>query len=159
MRHQDLRNRGVFYGTVATTLGLLWSFGPPVALADPADYYVGVGVRAGFNDDTAAVISAKATVADFGDFGLSGRSALLFGNETEFRLALTGEGEIAPNWSPFLGGGVAINTDGSGDVDPLITTGLDFQATEQIVIQVGGNLIFKSNDTDAEAIATVNYAF
>jgi hypothetical protein len=58
-----------------------------------------------------------------------------------------------------LGGGIAINTDGNGDTDPLLTTGLDVKVIKKVVIQVGSNFIFKSNDTDAEVTATVNYAF
>lgn len=154
-----MQNRGIFYSTTAIVFGVIFGLGAPVALADPPDYSVGVGIRAGLNDDTAAVINAKVTVADFGEISLSGRPAIFLGNETEFRLSLTGEGEIAPNLSPFFGGGVAINTDGSGDVNPLLTTGFDFQIAEHVAIQVGGNLIFKSSDTDAEAITTVNYTF
>jgi len=131
----------------------------PEAWADPVDNYVGVGVRGGLNDDVAAVLGAKVKIADFGELSLSGRPAIFIGNETEFRVALTGEGEVSPDFSPFFGGGLAINTDGSDDIDPLVAAGLDFRMTEQVVIQAGGNFIFKDGDTDAELTATVNYVF
>ncbi|WP_158535088.1 hypothetical protein [Acaryochloris thomasi] len=47
-------------------LSLTCGLGMPAALANSADYYVGAGARAGFNDDTAAVINAKLKIADFG---------------------------------------------------------------------------------------------
>ncbi len=131
---------------------------PKTALAEPADNYVGVGARGGFNDDLTAVVGAKIKVADFGEISLSGRPAILIGDETEYRIALTGEGEVSPDFSLFAGGGLAINTDGSDNINPLVTAGLDFEVAEQVVIQVGGNYIFKDGDTDAELIATVNYA-
>ncbi|MGF1602549.1 MAG: hypothetical protein ACFCU8_11105 [Thermosynechococcaceae cyanobacterium] len=147
-----------FFGTVTIIFGLALGFSAPVALADPPDNYVGGGIRAEFNDDTAAVIHAKVKVLDLGKFSLSGRPALVIGNAAELRLAATAEGDIAPRLSPYGGGGIAINKDGSGDVDPLLTGGLDITVIKQVVIQVGGNLIF-SNNTDAELTATVNYAF
>jgi hypothetical protein len=152
------RHRKGFYGTVATTVA---AFGlcAPAALADPADSYIGVGLRGGFNDETAAVIHAKLKVADFGEISLSSRPAVFLGNESEFRWALTGEGEIAPHLSPFLGGGLAINTDSSGAVDPMVSAGLDIQVAEHLVIEVGGNLIFEANDTDTELTTSVNYTF
>lgn len=155
-----MRHRAGFHGiTSAAIFGLALGLYEPSALADPADYFLGAGARAGFNDETAAVINAKVKVADFGEISLSGRPAIFLGSETEFRLALTGEGEIAPNCSPFVGGGLAVNTDGSGNVDPMLSAGVDFQLAKQVVMQVGGNFIFEANDTDTELIATVNYAF
>jgi hypothetical protein len=147
------------YGVIVTLLGLTVGLGSPAAQADPADHYVGAGLRAGLNDDTAAVVNAKVKVLDLGDISLSGRPALVIGNAAELRLAVTGEGDIVPRVSPYLGGGIAINTDGNGDTDPLLTTGLDVKVIKKVVIQVGSNFIFKSNDTDAEVTATVNYAF
>ena len=138
------------------SLGIVAS--PQAAWAEPADNYVGVGARGGFNDDLAAVVGAKIKVTDFGEFSLSGRPAILIGDEIEYRVALTGEGEVSPDFLIFAGGGLAINTDGSDDIDPLITAGLDYEVTERAIVQVGGNFIFKDGDTDAELITTVNYA-
>lgn len=153
-----MQNRVGIFGIVTTIFGLTLGFSAPAALADPPDNYVGGGVRAEFNDDTAAVIHAKVKVLDLGKFSLSGRPALIIGNSAELRLAATAEGDIAPRLSPYGGGGIAINKDGSGDVDPLLTAGLDIKVIKQLVVQVGGNLIF-TNGTDAEVMATVNYAF
>ncbi|MGB7416789.1 MAG: hypothetical protein WA902_21515 [Thermosynechococcaceae cyanobacterium] len=153
-----MQNRIGFFGTMTTLFSLTLGFSTPAALADPPNNYIGGGVRAEFNDDTAAVIHAKIKVLDLGKFSLSGRPALVIGNSAELRLAATGEADIAPRLSPYGGGGIAINKDGSGDVDPLLTAGLDVTVIKQVVLQVGGNLIF-SNGTDAELTATVNYAF
>lgn len=159
-----MKNQGGLYVTITTILGLTFSLTTPAALAEPADYYpadysVGAGIRAGFNDDVAAVMNAKVKITDLGTISLSGRPAVFFSDEVEFRLAITGEGDVASRWSPFFGGGIAINAEGTEKVDPLLTTGLDFQVAEDIGLQVGGNLIFKSNDTDVEMTATVNYTF
>jgi hypothetical protein len=131
----------------------------PEALAKPADNYMGIGVRGGLNDNTAVVINTKFKITDLGGVSLSGRPAIFFGKYTELRLALTGEGEIVPGWTPFFGVGVANNTDRNGQTNPMLAGGLDFQISERFVLQVGGNLIFQSNDTDKEFTATVNYSF
>jgi hypothetical protein len=159
MHNLTTSHRRRFYGTLITLCSLNLAIGAPEALAKPVDNYIGGGVRAGLNDDTTALINAKVKITDLGDVTLSGRPAVLFGDETEFRLAITGEGEIAPDFFPFFGGGVALNTDGTGDTRPLVTAGLDFKVSERFVLQFGGNVIFKSNDTDAELTATVNYSF
>jgi hypothetical protein len=158
-----MRYRKGFYGSAAMEgfAIALFAFGlcAPAALADPADYYIGAGVRGGFNDETAAVIHAKLKVADFGDISLSSRPAVFIGSESEFRLALTGEGEIAPNVSPFLGGGLAINTDHNGAVDPMLSAGIDIQVADHLVIGVSGNFILEAHDIDTELTTTLNYVF
>ncbi len=145
--------------TIITLCSLIFGVGLPEALAKPADNYIGVGIRGGLGDDTDAIINAKFKITDFGGVSLSGRPAIFLGDYTEFRFFLTGEREIAPGWSPFLGGGVATNTDRSGEINPTLTAGLDIQVSERFVLQVGGNIIFQSNDTDKELTATVNYLF
>jgi hypothetical protein len=148
-----------FNVTIITLCSFTFGIGVPEVLAKPADNYVGVGVRGGFGDDTDAIVNAKFKITDFGGVSLSGRPAVFLGDYTEFRLSLTGEREIAPGWAPFLGGGLATNTDKSGEVNPMLTAGLDVQVSDRFVLQVGGNLIFQSNDTDKELTATVNYLF
>jgi hypothetical protein len=130
------------------------------AIAAPAANYIGGGVRTGFQDDTLFIINGKFKATDLGNnLSLSGRPTVMFGDEVELRLAVTGEGEVARNLSPFFGGGVSINTDGSGKAFPLLNAGVDYRLADQLVIQVGGNLLFKSGDTDTELTASLGYAF
>ena len=142
------------------------------ASAQIPDYYVGAGVRAFFNDDTTFIIDSKVKVLEFGgssrgrtptSFGsqytASVRPALYLGNETEYRLPITFETELGDSFYPFLGGGIAYNVDGFEDIDPMITAGLDFRVSQQVILNVEGNFIFQNNDTDAELTASINYEF
>lgn len=145
-------------------LGLVVAIGSlsmtPDAIAAPAANYIGGGVRTGFQDDTLFILNGKFKATDLGPgLSLSGRPTVMFGDEVELRLAVTGEGEVAKNLSPFFGGGLSINTDGGGKVYPLLNAGLDYRLADQLVLQVGGNLLFKSGDTDTELTASLDYAF
>jgi hypothetical protein len=157
-RERTMRIRGGLHTTIIT-LCITFAIGVPQVWAKPADNYLGVGVRGGLNDDAVGVINAKFKIIDLGGVSLSGRPAVFWGDYTELRLALTSEKEIVPGWSPFLGGGLATNTNRSGEVNFMLTTGLDFQINERLVLQGSGNYIFKSNDTDAELTITLNYLF
>lgn len=145
--------------SLATLSSLAISLTATQVMAVPVANHIGGGIRAGFRDDTAFILNGKVKLTDLGDVSLSGRPTVLFGDEVELRLAITGEGELAPNLSPFIGGGIAVNTDGTGDSDPLLAFGAEYQIDRQLVIQVGGNILFKSNDTDTEFTVTANYAF
>lgn len=143
-----------------TLLGLGCMFMPAgAALAEPPDYYVGAGIRAGLNDSVAAVIDSKALISDFGELSLSARPSLLVGDNLELRLPISIEGEVYEGIYPFAGGGVAYNQDGNSGFDPMITGGVDVEITRQIYFGATGNAIFRSGDTDFELIGTINYAF
>ena len=138
---------------------LTFGIGVPEVLAKPIDSYIGVGARAPLQDDPALIINAKLKIADLGGVGWSGRPAIFLGKYTESRFALTGEKEVSPGWTPFFGIGVATNADGSGEVNPMLSGGLDVQIGERFVLNVGGNFIFQSDDRERELTATVNYMF
>jgi hypothetical protein len=148
--------RSVFCAAVVAIVSL----SSTAAIAAPAANYIGGGVRTGLQDDTLFILNGKFKAADLGNIvSLSGRPTVMFGDEVELRLAVTGEGEVAKNLSPFFGGGLSINTDGGGKVYPLLNAGVDYRLADQLVIQVGGNLLFKSGDTDTELTASLGYAF
>ncbi|MCS6812103.1 MAG: hypothetical protein NZ772_00790 [Cyanobacteria bacterium] len=132
-----------------------------VALADMPAYYVGAGVRTGFNDPTSAVINAKVQITRFDGVGLSVRPAVFLGNVTEVRVPLTAETKLTDGIYPFLGAGVAVNTDGLNKTDPMITGGLDLGLSKNVVVKTELNLIFQTgiNDTDLEFVSTLNYSF
>ncbi|PZV01232.1 MAG: hypothetical protein DCF32_16530 [Leptolyngbya sp.] len=124
------------------------------------DYYVGAGVRAGFNDDTSFVIDSKAKVAELGDrTTLSVRPSLVFDNSTELRLPISVDYALGQALYPYAGAGVAYNADGRSAIDPMITAGLDWGITRSVVIDINGSVLFKPGDTDTEITATVNHAF
>ena len=136
------------------------------AVASPAqaqqvpDYYVGAGVRAGFNDSTSFVIDSKAKVTELGDrTTLSVRPSLVFDNSTELRLPISVDYALDQALYPYAGAGVAYNADGRSAIDPMITAGLDWGITRSVVIDFNASMLFKPGDTDAEITATVNYAF
>ncbi|MBD1916369.1 MULTISPECIES: hypothetical protein [Cyanophyceae] len=124
------------------------------------NYYVGAGVRAGFNDDTSFVIDSKAKVTELGDrTTLSVRPSLVFDNSTELRLPISVDYALDQALYPYAGAGVAYNADGRSGIDPMITAGLDWGITRSVVIDFNASMLFKPGDTDAEITATVNYAF
>lgn len=129
------------------------------ALADPPAYYVGAGVRGGFNDDFAGVISSKAEFLELGEMSLSARPAIIIGDDFELRLPLSVEGEVYDGIYPYAGAGIAYNQDGNSDIDPMITGGVDFAVAERLYVGATANAIFRTGDTDFELIGTLNYAF
>ncbi|MGB3309277.1 MAG: hypothetical protein WBG32_22105 [Nodosilinea sp.] len=137
------------------------------AIAAPAapaqqvpDYYVGAGIRAGFNDSTSFVLDSKAKITDLGArTSVSARPSLVFDNGTELRLPISVDYTLDQGLYPYAGAGVAYNADGRSAVDPMITAGLDWGITRSVVIDLNGSVLFKPGDTDTEITATVNYAF
>jgi hypothetical protein len=134
------------------------STGAALAQTAPTNY-VGVGIRAGLNDDTAAVINSKVQVTELGDFTVSVRPALYIGSDVEGRLPITLETSLDSYLFPYVGGGLAYNTDGLSTVDPMVTAGLDVGLGGSWVVDVKLNVIFQPGDTDTELVGAVNYRF
>lgn len=135
---------------------LLLGIAAPAAVAGPLEgYSVGTGVRAGFNDDTSFAIGAKLPITQFkvqgNGLGLSVRPDLIFGDELEVRAAATVEAS-ALKLSPYGGGGLAYNTDNTGDISPMLSAGLEYDLQRNAAIRLGGNYIFQDGDTDTELL-------
>ncbi len=137
------------------------SLAPSAARAEPPVHYLGVGARGGLNDSAAAVINAKLKITEQDNPSVSIRPAVLLGDEIEVRLPLTVETSLSEQIFPFLGAGVAYNTDGLNAVDPMVTGGTDVRLLDNLILELEGNLIFQvdADDLDAEFIGTVNYEF
>jgi hypothetical protein len=133
----------------------------PAALAQqPPDYYVGAGIRAGFNDDTAFVIDSKAKLTDLGNAAtLSVRPAVVFDSGTELRLPLSIDFAASQSLYPYVGAGVAYNADGGSRIDPMITGGVDWSVGQNLVLDLNLSMLFKPGNADTEFTATLNYAF
>lgn len=128
------------------------------ASAGPSNrHYVGAGVRIG--DGTGLAINAKFQVKELSDrWSLSLRPTLILDNATEMRAAFTAEAAFG-RMSPYFGGGLAYNVDGKGQVDPMLSGGMDVSLHRNFVVRVGGNYIFQDGETEAEMLITGNYAF
>ncbi|PZO45428.1 MAG: hypothetical protein DCF21_00065 [Leptolyngbya sp.] len=141
-------------------LGATVGVAPKAQAQQPPDYYIGAGVRAGFNDPTSFVIDSKAKFLEIGSAAtLSARPSVLFGNDTELRLPISVDIGISDGFYPYAGAGVAYNAEGSSRVDPLITGGIDIGVARNLVVDVNLNVLFKPGNTDTELTATINYAF
>jgi hypothetical protein len=132
------------------------------ALQVPA-YYVGAGFRGGKGDATAAVIDSKIKLMNLGDFTASTRPALLMGGyDTEWRLPFTVEGQKNERGFAWFGGaGLAYNMDDLGEVDGMLTGGIDKAMNRRLVVNLTINFIWQSDisDDDTEFLATLNYGF
>ncbi|MEO0539689.1 MAG: hypothetical protein AAFZ80_02365 [Cyanobacteria bacterium P01_A01_bin.105] len=155
------------FGSILGTAG--------AASAQMPEHYVGLGVRALFNDDTTAILDSKVKVFNFGgrgrsrtpvrgdvlgnEYSASVRPALYLGSETEYRIPVTFETSASERIYPFIGGGFAYNTDGTEEFNPMLTAGADFRLGGQLILNVEGNFIFQTGDTDSELTASINYEF
>ena len=128
----------------------------PAAIAGPLEgYSIGAGVRTGFNDGTSFAVGAKLPITQFkiqgNGLSLSARPDLIFGDEVEVRTAITVDA-AALKLSPYGGAGLAYNTDNTGDISPMLSTGLEYDLQRNAAIRLGGNYIFQDGDTDAELL-------
>lgn len=128
----------------------------PAAIAGPLDgYNIGAGVRTGFNDGTSLAIGGKIPITRFEIYdvglGVSARPDLIFGDETEFRAAVTIDAS-ASKVNPYGGVGLAYNTDNTGDTSPMFSAGLEIDLQQSFGVRLGGNYIFQDGDTDAELL-------
>jgi hypothetical protein len=149
---------GLLGGAMVGALGPVGAALADQSASKPPAYYVGAGVRTGFNDNTLAVLDSKVKLTDLGDVTLSTRPALLLGDDVEIRVPLTVEGAAARGLYPFGGAGIAYNIDGRSKVDPILTGGLDIGIAQRLILNLELNVIFKSADTDTEFAATLNYS-
>jgi hypothetical protein len=154
-----MSSRNSFKVIIVTLCSLSFGICVPEVFAKPIDNYIGVGARLPLQDDLSLILNAKLKIADLGGVSFSGRPAIFLGEFTESRFSLTGEKEIIPGWTPFFGVGVATNTDRSGETNLMLSGGVDVQVSEKLVLNVGGNWIFQSDDSDREINVTMNYLF
>ncbi|MFN9546483.1 MAG: hypothetical protein ACK6AD_05355 [Cyanobacteriota bacterium] len=136
---------------------------------------VGGGVRAGVytGDPTNAVLTTRFGYKLDNNFSLSLRPTNIFSNNnndnnnnnflsnSEFRLPLTLDLFHGFLLAPYIGGGVATNTDGLGYTDGMFTGGLDINITKYLTIGLNVNYIYQANidDTDWEALGMLYLRF
>ncbi|MEM9817863.1 MAG: hypothetical protein AAF827_15870 [Cyanobacteria bacterium P01_D01_bin.6] len=128
----------------------------------PPRSYIGIGGNIGLSGDDSAIgeggfaIVNRTRIIDY----LSVRSSTIFGDETTSAIALTGEvpltnanGRITA--IPFIGGGVSIH----GEVDPLISAGVDVPIGRSFTATTRVNVGFGDNETDVGLILGIGYNF
>lgn len=144
----------------ATVVGLLAIATPALALPGDNEIgnYVGLGVRSGLNDPFAAVIDSKLEIFKLDQNTVSVRPAIYIGDDFEGRFPISYDLILDEQFLFFGGGGFAYNFDDS-DFDPMLTAGVDMPLSERLILNVEGNLIIKSNDTDAEIAGSINWRF
>lgn len=138
---------------------------------------VGAGVRAGVytGDPTNALLTTRFGYKLDNNFSLSLRPTTIFSdysnnnnnnnnnffNNSELRLPLTLDLFHSTLFSPYIGGGVATNTDGLGYTDGMFTGGLDINITKYLTVGLNVNYIYQTNidDTDWEALGMLYLRF
>lgn len=83
----------------------------------------------------------------FGNVDRQGRS----NNEGAFQMPVTLD--FAPGFllSPYLGGGIATNTDSTGKTNGMISGGVDLSINKHIKIDLGINYIFQQDSVDSNS--------
>lgn len=118
---------------------------------------LGGGVRIGTGEPTYPMVYARLghrldpTVSlslrpryIFGNSDLQGRS----NNEGSFEIPLTLDIKANSWLSPYLGGGIATNTDSTGQTNGMISLGTDISISRNLVLDIGVNYIFQSSTVD-----------
>lgn len=141
---------------------LLFGFGGGLRFGDS------FGVNPG--EPSSGVLTARIGYKLSRDFSLSLRPSLIFGNvdrfgipnnQSAFQMPLTLDLFRRSFISPYLGGGIATNTDSSGATNPMLSGGVDIRLFENLVLGLNVNYIFQSefNDTDWEAMSLLYLRF
>jgi hypothetical protein len=139
---------------------------------NPGIFGIGGGVGWGgqTGENTSGVLTGRLGYKLSEAFALSLRPSYIWGNrdmngdynnEGSFQLPLTVD--LFPDFvvSPYLGVGLATNTDSTGATDGMITGGLDINVLEHLTIGLNLNYVIQSavNDTDWEAMTLIYLKF
>jgi hypothetical protein len=135
---------------------------------------VGGGIRAGVytGDQTNALLTTRFGYKLDDNFSISLRPTNIFSsydnnnnndffNNNEFRVPVTFDLFHSALISPYIGGGIATNTDGLGYTDGMFTGGLDINVTKYLTVGLNVNYIYQNNidDTDWEALGMIYLRF
>ncbi|MFP4104144.1 hypothetical protein [Coleofasciculus sp.] len=134
--------------------------------------YVGVGVNIGLteDDDGDETGLGDAGFVINGKIGLSRnislRPGVIIGDDAVFMIPLTYDfliPRVDPfepvRFAPFLGGGVALSTDGDDNIGFLFTGGVDVPLSRSFVANGSINIGFIEDQTDVGIILGVGYTF
>jgi opacity protein-like surface antigen len=176
---------------VANEMALGAEYEPKPAVFNPADlaavprtrdiienvgiFGIGGGVRFGAGDTTNGLITGRLGYKLNGSTAISVRpSYIIYGTTNNnnnnnnnnnvngaLRLPLTVDFNRRGFVSPYLGGGIATNTDNNGATNGMLTGGLDLNIHENVTLGFNVNYIFQPdlNDTDWEAMTLLYLKF
>jgi outer membrane protein W len=134
---------------------------------------IGGGARIGFGEPTYPLIYGRLGRIVNEDVAISLRPRYIFGNideqgksnnEGAFQMPLTVNLKPTSWLSPYLGVGIATNTDSTGKTDAMVSLGADISLSRNIAIDLGLNYIFQSssldtNNRDLELDALIYWRF
>lgn len=129
---------------------------------------IGGGANIGFGEPTYGTVYGRLGYQFNKDLGLSIRPAYIFGNsdqsgksnnEGAFQMPLTLD--LVPDFwiSPYGGVGIATNTDSNGKVEAMLSGGVDFRLAKNVVLTVGLNYVFQSDDNDNRDVSAVSVLY
>ena len=133
----------------------------------------GGGARIGIGEPTYPLIYGRLGRIVNEDVAISLRPRYIFGNideqgksnnEGAFQMPLTINLKPASWLSPYLGVGIATNTDSTGKTNAMMSLGADISLSRNIAIDLGLNYIFQSssldtNNRDLELDALIYWRF
>lgn len=132
---------------------------------------LGGGARIGIGEPTYPMIYGRAGVQLSPDIAISLRPYYIFGNSNQagkrnnqgaFQAPLTLDLATRSWISPYIGVGIAANTDSNGKTDPMLSAGVDLKVVGGLYLAVGLNYILESTDPDGhdyEALSVLYYRF
>ena len=119
---------------------------------------IGGGARIGIGEPTYPMIYGRLGRIIDKNVAISLRPRYIFGNfddqglsnnEGAFQMPLTVNLKPTSGLSPYLGFGIATNTDSTGKTNAMMSLGADISLSRNIAIDLGLNYIFQSSNADA----------
>lgn len=145
---------------------------PDVLYDNVGIYGFGGGLQGGgaSGDAWAGVLTGRLGYKLNENIAISLRPSYIFGNKDQqgvsnnegaFQMPLTLDLFRRSFLSPYIGAGIAWNTDSTGDTDPMVTGGLDINLTRNLTLGLNVNYIFQNqvNDTDWAALSLIYFRF
>ena len=146
-----------------------------VPVVDPATqpgpiFGIGTGIHSVAGDRTSPVVTGRLGYAFGEGFGVSLRPTYIFLNrdlqgvdnsDGAFQMPLTLDLFPRALFSPYIGAGLATNTDTSHTTDAMLTGGMDLNLVRHLSLGLNINYIFQpaQNDSDWEAMALLYFRF
>jgi opacity protein-like surface antigen len=119
---------------------------------------IGGGARIGAGEPTYPMVYGRLGHMLNRDAALSLRPRYIFGNSNQlgrsnsegaFQMPLTLDVKPTSWLSPYLGGGIATNTDSTGQTNGMLSLGADISISRNLAIDLGMNYIFQPNAIDS----------
>lgn len=132
---------------------------------------IGGGARIGIGEPTFGMVYGRLGHELNKNVSLSLRPAYVFGNsdgqgtrnnQGAFQMPLTLDIQPNAKVSPYIGAGIATNTDSNGNTQAMVSAGVDISVAKHISLVAGLNYIIQSSDSDGrdlEALTALYFRF